>query len=199
MYIVLSCFSLSLFLQVCLGRRHMPVGPLSPEEEELARDASVGTPRDQTDGETTVRFSLTLFTSLFSLHSLLLPLLPLLPVCLGLGLPPLHSPRDSVSLFSLSPSLPLSFPLFPSHTSCSVSPFSFLPSLPPSTIFSPFSSPPSLLSLSLPLSLSHAHPPDARWSSSSDHGTQWGRLPQRRSCRGGQSLLRQRTDPRLSP
>ena len=78
----------------------MPVGPLSPEEEELARDASVGTPRDQTDGETTVRFSLTLFTSLSSLHSLLLPLLPLLPVCLGL--PPLHSPRDSVSLFSLS-------------------------------------------------------------------------------------------------
>ena len=68
MYIVLSCFSLFLFLQVCLGRRHMPVGPLSPEEEELARDASVGTPRDQTDGETTVRFSLTLFTSLFSLH-----------------------------------------------------------------------------------------------------------------------------------
>ena len=69
MYIVLSCFSLSLFLQVCLGRRHMPVGPLSPEEEKLARDASVGTPRwAQRPDETVVRFSLTLSTSLHSRH-----------------------------------------------------------------------------------------------------------------------------------
>ena len=33
----------------------MPVGPLSTEEEELARDASVGSPRDHKEEGNTVR------------------------------------------------------------------------------------------------------------------------------------------------